>query len=338
MLCFDILHQPYAWAIVPSVLALVLYIYTRRRSKHILKTPTSYTSPPTPTKELVPEDAYTNIVPLPDFDLTSTPPIKIRPFKPKYHLTMALENITLSDLIVMDNTYESRIALRKHLIQTHPQDILAAQPPATDAIFEFYTWITSTYLPQRFPTLFTLLPNGLLNTITQETVPLTPNSPLAALRTLGTTIDTDFLFLLPSSLPSDTNRYRLHAFISCFPSGFSTPQKLGLRLDEIHAPVPGYRDKLERSMDRFFASLPAGKIVRRVNWSVTTHGELFCLAGTHLSEEEMRRREEEGEEEKEWGLDKTVLRCERQTLHRLPRSGALVFGFKTYQYGIGEGV
>lgn len=40
--------------------------------------------------------AYQDIEPLHDFDWESTPPMKLRPFKPKYHLTMgkeALESI-----------------------------------------------------------------------------------------------------------------------------------------------------------------------------------------------------------------------------------------------------
>lgn len=38
------------------------------------------------------------------------------------------------------------------------------------------------------------------------------------------------------------------------------------------------------------------------------------------------------------GLDVEAmrLRCELQTLFRLPATGALVFAFKTYQYGLGE--
>ncbi|RHZ63133.1 hypothetical protein CDV55_107456 [Aspergillus turcosus] len=31
-------------------------------------------------------------------------------------------------------------------------------------------------------------------------------------------------------------------------------------------------------------------------------------------------------------VDSTVLRCERQTLHRLPQTKALVFAFHTYTY------
>ena len=53
--------------------------------------------------------------------------------------------------------------------------------------------------------------------------------------------------------------------MTCFPNGFDTRLKLGLKLREIHDPVPGYAEKLERSMDRFFERLEVGKVVRRVN-------------------------------------------------------------------------
>jgi Protein of unknown function (DUF3445) len=33
-------------------------------------------------------------------------------------------------------------------------------------------------------------------------------------------------------------------------------------------------------------------------------------------------------------MSQTLVRCERQTLHRLPKSKALVFAFKTYMYPI----
>ena len=89
-------------------------------------------------------------------------------------------------------------------------------------------------------------------------------------------------------------------------------------------------------MDRFFASLPVGKVVKRANWSISTNGQLFCLAGNHMSAEELAARERE-EEVEEIDLDKTVLRCERQTLHRLPKSRALVFAFVSLiSWGLGN--
>jgi hypothetical protein len=82
-------------------------------------------------------------------------------------------------------------------------------------------------------------------------------------------------------------------------------------------------------MDRYFAALPAGKVMQRANWSISTSGELFCLAGNHMSSEELaaQSHSSSSEEEEEIDLTKTVLRCERQTLHRLPRTRALVFAF-----------
>lgn len=93
------------------------------------------------------------------------------------------------------------------------------------------------------------------------------------------------------------------------------------------------------SMDRFFASLPAGRIVKRANWSVTSGGGLFRLGGTHMSKEEFAggRREEGMEsgmemdmerERENFNANEAIVRCERQTLHRLEKTGALLFAFK----------
>lgn len=81
-------------------------------------------------------------------------------------------------------------------------------------------------------------------------------------------------------------------------------------------------------MDRYFSALPVGKIVKHVNWSINTTGDLFCLSGAHMSESELETLHERERQEDNVDLDKTVVRCERQTLHRLPRTGALVFAFK----------
>ncbi|KAH6616506.1 hypothetical protein C7974DRAFT_379402 [Boeremia exigua] len=278
-----------------------------------------------------PEDAYYNIEPLVDFDLAAEEPIQARPFKPKFHMTMATENITLSNLLAMDNTYASRLALRRSLVATHRPEIIAANPRAAPAITELYAWLTQTYLPTRHPSLYTLTPSGLRNHTTSTTLPLAP-TPDAALEHLATNIDTDFLLLLPSSAPADAGKYRLEAFATCFPSGFRTASKLGLLLADIHGPVPHYRAKLELSMDRFFAALPVGKIVRRWNWAVSTTGDLFCVSGNHATAAQAAAEIQRDEVD----LRTTFLRCERQTLHRLPASRALVFAFKTYQYPIAE--
>lgn len=244
----------------------------------------------------------------------------------------------MSDLIAMDNTYVSRIKLRSELIEHKKYDVLARRPAVDPAVMEFYVWMIAEYLPQRFPTVYTTMPDGLYNTVTGRTLPLNPMDAEEALTLLGTNVDCDFLFLLP--IPADDAdypeldgiKYRLEGFVTCFPSGFNTREKLGLSLADIHSPVPGYASKLQRSMDRFFASLPVGRIVKRHNWSITTHSRLHVLAGNHMTEEE----HEQGTGEEVIDLSQTVLRCERQTLHRLPDTKALIFAFKTYTYPIKE--
>ncbi|KAF2432693.1 hypothetical protein EJ08DRAFT_108644 [Tothia fuscella] len=278
---------------------------------------------------------------------------------------MAIQSCTLSDSIALDKTYLDRIKLRRELIATQTNSVVEANPVASDAVKELYQWIFGVYLPKRFPTMFSLdcEEKGLLrNKVTSEIIPLdAPADSVEALKILGSHVDTELLILLPTA---DANAapirvyptqdpmatpYHLHAYMLTFPSGFDTPKKLGQTLAGIHAPVPGYSTKLEKSMDRFFSALPLGKIVKRANWSVQTSSQLFKLHGNHLSTTGTLSpstmappthipTESELEEWRKAAQDvrpeECFLRCERQTLHRLERTGALVFGFKTYLYDL----
>jgi hypothetical protein len=235
----------------------------------------------------------------------------------------------------MDNTYRERLQTRTQLIKRERYEVLACNPEAAPAVLELYTWLTGTYLPHRFPSLYSITESAkhLRNHVTNTLIPLHMTNSEEALEILGSNIDTDFLLLTPSpscdTSPNTTTqtRYLLTAFINCFPSGFNTRSKLNKLLAAIHAPVPGYAARLEKSMDRFFANLPVGKIVKRSNWSISTNDDLFCLQGNHMSEEDLTRQQKLQEEEV-IDLSRTVVRCERQTLHRLPKTGALVFAFK----------
>jgi len=266
----------------------------------------------------------------------------------------------------MDNTYLDRIRLRREIMDDHPLATKQCNKVAEPAVLEFYDWMVRTYLPRRFPTIYepSSYPCGanpgpattqspyLENLVSQTDIPLDPASPMAALDTLGEHVDTDFLILLPSSHAADGSPiYHLEAFVNCFPSGFSTREKCGQPLATIHKPVPGYESKLERSMDRFFAKLEVGRVVKRSNWSITTNDLLFSEGGNHLYENEgdnpfqdaetldvgAESAEQDVERQRaEVVVEKCRLRCERQTLHRLPRTKALVFAFKTYQYRLSE--
>ena len=144
----------------------------------------------------------------------------------------------------------------------------------------------------------------------------------------------------------------LFQFVTCFPAGFSTRDNCGQPLASIHKPVPGYKAKLEKSMDRYFAKMEVGQAVKRANWSISTNEELFSESGNHFYTDEEHDAPTPAEstgEAKAVNLDDDIerqardvviedcrLRCERQTLHRLPNTKALIFGVKTYTYHLSE--
>lgn len=274
--------------------------------------------------------------------------------------------------MAIDKTYLDRMKIRTEIMDHYPLETYQCYKACEQAVFEMYEWTFGTYLPQRFPTMYKLVSKGekegsrpmLQNIPADEYIPLQPSSPTDALYTLGRHVDTDILFLLPLSTAADGSPiYHLQAYVCCFPSGFKTHEKIGLPLASIHKPVPGYKAKLEKSMDRFFAKMDLGRAVRRVNWSITTNDLLYSQGGNHLYDggkttsgadaeavsakpkaENQKTLDIEAdgleesieEQKKDVVVDDCRLRCERQTLHRLPKTNALVFMFKTYLYTIEE--
>ncbi|KAB8205876.1 hypothetical protein BDV34DRAFT_235032 [Aspergillus parasiticus] len=307
--------------------SFLLYIATRQKKNKFTDHVASN------DQDAVKRNSYPPVEPLPDFDWKTKEPIKIRPFKPKYHLTMSIQEGTVSELIEIDKNYLDRINLRKRIMADHPETVLAAEDCVKPAVDEFYTWLVGTYLPTRYPRMFQLRSSAggkqtfLHSLVTDESFSLSPEeNPLDILRAMGGLIEDDLLFLMPSD---DGDGFTLRGFVTCFPNGFNTSKKLGLKLRDIHKPVPQYKEKLEKSMDRFFQKLEVGRFIKRANWTITTTDQLFTASGNHLYE---------GEEipQEEVDINTARVRVERQFLHRLPQSHAILFSFKTLLYTLPE--
>lgn len=114
--------------------------------------------------------------------------------------------------------------------------------------------------------------------------------------------------------------WRLTAACVCFPSRWSLTEKLGQTLGGIHAPVPGFREALLGPTSTFFDRLTAERPVWRLNWTLLDTDE------RHLPEPSGRlaRWDERDVGSTLW------FRVERQTLRRLPASGAIAFTIRTY--------
>lgn len=113
--------------------------------------------------------------------------------------------------------------------------------------------------------------------------------------------------------------YRLTAASVCSPSNWDPASKIGRSLDDIHGPVPGYAQELATRVDRLFAALKPDKPLLRYNWSLQPGSELYWQAKT----------DQESQAPTHW-------RVERQTLRRLPKSGAIVFGIRIFLHPLAQ--
>ncbi|KAG6354156.1 hypothetical protein INS49_004760 [Diaporthe citri] len=242
---------------------------------------------------------------------------------------MAVQNSAPADLIVMDHNYEDRVLERRQLMARNPNIVLGAIPRGKASVEELYSFLLSQYLPQRFPTMFSLSDDGKIfrNGITGASFPtLPPDDSVQALRRLGEIIEDD-MFLLHET----EQGHRSVAYVCCYCSGFDPSQKLDKLLPEIHKPVPSY-NKIGPSMDRYFKKLEVGKNVKRVNWSVVDSPILFNCKGNHVNEEDL----DHVTRDEDIDISKARIRCELQTLSRLPKTRALLFSFKTHLYTLEE--
>lgn len=110
--------------------------------------------------------------------------------------------------------------------------------------------------------------------------------------------------------------WRLTAGCICFPSSWSLAQKLGKPLHDVHGPVPDFQHGTRNAaiIERIFDNLRPDEPVIRWNWSVYGNDTLHH---PHLSPP---RRFGDGAD-----ADSVWLRVERQTLRKLPQTGAVLF-------------
>lgn len=105
------------------------------------------------------------------------------------------------------------------------------------------------FLCARYPQHFKLntanmtFHNLILDTITD----LENTEPL---HVLFNNIPEDFAIMMRDD---ETGFYLFRAGIICSSLGWNVASKIGMRLHEIHAPIPDYKEKMQFSMDRYIS-------------------------------------------------------------------------------------
>lgn len=208
----------------------------------------------------------------------------------------------------VDPDFAEQMAYREDLLRRVPDVVLAMQRGAEHAVAEMF----DTVLQHLADRTDYALDGGALTRPDGVRVAIDAGHPLETLTQLCAA---DFCLLSPDDAGGE---YRLIAATLCFPSRWLLAEKIGHPLTVIHDPVPDYDDSLAKRVNRMFEALRVDRPLVRINWLVHAAPELHLPLG--LSDKLVARADP---------AQGIYLRTERQTLHRLPETGAVVFGIKT---------
>jgi len=134
---------------------------------------------------------------------------------------------------------------------------------------------------------------------------------------LGLAVQEDLCLMVASP-----DGYRLVAAFVAFPARWNLGDKIGRPISDIHAPVPGLEPAIGRPIGLLFERLAVGHPVWRANWSISNDPSLHQPSHAWRPTASDVAPADVGS-----GL---WLRVERQTLTRLPRTGAVLFTILTF--------
>ena len=204
--------------------------------------------------------------------------------------------------IVVDDAYAAQMAERARLMRERPDDVTAVLPEAEDALEELRDVVVAD-LPPGFRR-----EGGAVRRPDGEWVALA-GAPFAVLNRL---LQEDLLLLLPRD-----GEHVLVAGLLCFPANWTLAEKIGRPLVRIHRPIPAYDAALARRVQRLFDHARPGRPMWRANVLAHRTAELFHAKPEGAPREDVAR-------------PPPFVRSERQTVLRLPRTGAVLFAVHTW--------
>lgn len=256
----------------------------------------------------------------------------------------------------LDATYPDQIRQRFEILSRIPNWVIARhdEPEVRAAEFELRDKVVS-WLTTQHPQAFVREGDVVASKLTGMAVNVGPQGadPLAAVALLASE---DMLLLVPEKdRITEELTYRLKSGVLLFPNGWSlrshfnkrepshfrrnahnawtearleslAAARLGKSPAEIHAGrVSQYEKHYSGKVERMMAAMPADRVTWRRNW------------GPHFGSAMFRHPDHEFENHPASPANLLrfgTIRSEHETFVKLPQSGAIVFGIKTYQWPV----
>ncbi|KAF5358043.1 hypothetical protein D9756_001724 [Leucocoprinus leucothites] len=311
----------YSYVVIAAGVGTLLWVTWRRKRIRTYRYELSTRGTKSSLKAVRELDDYFELTgvprpkPLPDFNIDEALPRPYRPFRWRYHQTMSLLNMEPDWWIELESTYRERISQRKDLYAQHGTKIVDSMPGSQDACLELAEMVIQ-FLCARYPNQFHRDAAGIFhNTILGTHTDLQTVEPLIFLLE---NVPEDFLIVQEDE---KSGSYHFRAGVSASAVGWNMSLKIGKPLNEVHGPVPFYKEKMQYSMDRFFSKMTCDKPIQRGSWGFEIGQPLYMQA----DEPQWSHR---NIQDPNLDINDIYLRVDWQTLRRLPKSRAIVFNFK----------
>lgn len=181
--------------------------------------------------------------------------------------------------------------------------------------------LLSQFLPERFPQIYQRSGTGMQINAggAERLIDLDQTPPLLAATNL---VQEDLILMQKGE-----DGWQLAAGSLSFPSSWSLQEKFSRSITQIHEPVPDF-DKGSRNdelITRMFDRFQPGNPVQRFNWSLQADDGLSKPLVQNIRVDGTRNRFPLSDI-----LAGTYIRVERQTLRKLPQSGAILFTIRIH--------
>lgn len=251
--------------------------------------------------------------------LKERPDPMIRPIHTPYDgsatpFTIGVKQLDLADWIEVDDGLDRCLDEKERLWLADRETVFAETETSRAAQAEVLAMLVA-YLPERFPTIYRA--DGECMQVGERLVDLS-DATMPPLFRAARLVQEDLVIMQRAA-----DGWRLTAASLSFPSSWSLAEKFDRPMQAIHADVPDFEPGTRNALliDRMFDNLRADRPVWRMNWSIYPDAQLHYpqakaergdgFAGTVLPEN-------------------TFIRIERQTLRRLPETGAILFTIRIH--------
>ncbi|KAL4934426.1 heme-dependent oxidative N-demethylase family protein [Aspergillus undulatus] len=260
-------------------------------------------------------------------DIKRMAPYPAQPIKgrDRYRVMMDVRKLDVENWLTLDKNYMDEHVVRSQLLAHEKQKVFQCLPESYDACLEALEEVVE-FLTQRFANMFGMKKDGekttVYNKVTDEAFAFGGDraeqmDPLE----IAVRLTMEDLSILMKNADGE---YYLAASASLFPVGWTVAERIGWTISQLHNPVPLWHQQVANSVSKFLCRLTPESPMERSNYFVEVKRpdeDLFDILyrPTTLSEDNPDPSPQD-----------LVIRRERQTFRRLPRTGTIVFGVKTF--------